>query len=182
MWGKTKISLLLGLAVLSGIIVSCDREPGRMYAGEFTIDNVLFGYGPYYAIGFSFELGTELKTSDSPPPDITVHAKTDAQGNVSGAYLDTPNVAESYALAGDFNTATEAKDFFDNLLQVGTYTWTLFADNISEHQVYVFKTREDNYVKFRIKNLVLDNRDDSAYAEVTIEWRIQPDGSTTFSQ
>lgn len=179
---RTKILLLLGLVILSGIVVSCDKEPATKYAGEFTIDNALYGYGPYYAIGYSYELGMKLKTSDTPPPDITVHARTDAQGDVSGAYLDTPNLTESYALAGDFNTGTEAKDFFDNLLQVGTYTWTLFADDISEHQVYVFKTSEENYVKFRIKNLVLEDRDSGAYAEVTIEWRIQPDGSTTFSQ
>ena len=179
---KTKISLLLGLIILSVIMASCDKEPANRYAGEFSIDNALYGYGPYYAIGFSFELGTKLNTSDSPPPDITVHARTDAQGDVSGAYLDTPNLTESYALAGDFSTGTEAKDFFDSLLQVGTYTWTLFADNISEHQVYVFKTREDNYVKFRITNLVLEDRESGAYAKVTIEWRIQPDGSTTFSQ
>lgn len=164
------------------MVVSCDKEPGKTNAGEFTIDNTLYGFGPYYAIGYSFELGCELKTSDSPPPDITVHARTDAQGNVSGAYLDTPNLTESYALARDFNTSAEAKDFFDNLLQVGTYTWVLFADGISEYQVYIFKTREDNYVKFWIKNLVLDNTADGAYAEVTIEWRIQPDGSPTFSK
>jgi hypothetical protein len=182
MWRKTKISLLLGLAVVSVIMVSCDKEPDDIYAGEFTIDNTLYGYGPYYAIGFSFELGRKLKTSDSPQPDITILAKTDVQGNILGAYLDTPNLQASFALAGDFNTGTEAKNFFDNLLQVGTYTWTLFADDISEHQVYVFETSEDNYVKFRIKNLVLDDTGDDAYAEVTIEWRIQPDGSTTFSQ
>lgn len=167
---------------MSALVLSCDKEPDRIYSGEFTIDNVLYGYGPYYAYGYSFELGVELKTSDSPPPDITVHAKTDALGNVSGAYLDTPNVKASYALAGDFDTGNEAKDFFDNLLQIGTYNWTLYADNISEHQVYVFKTRNDNYVKFRITNLVLNDTDDGPFAEVTIEWRIQPDGSTTFTQ
>lgn len=182
MWKAIPIYLLLCLAVLPAMMVSCEKDDGKTNAGEFTIDNALYGFGPYYAIGYSFELGRELKTNDTPPPDITVHARTDAQGNVSGAYLDTPNLTESYALAGDFDTEAEAKDFFDDLLQVGTYTWMLFADDISEYQVYIFKTREDNYVKFWIKNLVLENRADEAYAEVTIEWRIQPDGSTTFSQ
>jgi len=170
------------MMILPGIIESCLKERGTDNAGEFTIDNNLYGYGPYYAIGFSFEQARELKTNDSPEPDITVHARTDAQGNVSGAYLDTPNLQASYALAGEFDTDTEAKDFFNNLLEVGTYTWYLFADNISEHQVYVFKTRKDNYVKFRIKDLVLNDTENGPYAQVTIEWRIQPDGSTTFSQ
>ena len=173
---------LLCLLVLTGILVSCNKEPENIYAGEFTIDNILYGYGPYYAIGYSFEQGKELKTNEAPGPDITVHAKTDAQGAVSGAYLDTPNLMASFALAGDLNTAAEAKSFFDNLLEVGNYSWTLFADDISENQVYIFKTRKDNFVKFRIKDLVLDDSGDGPYAEVTIVWIIQPDGSTTFSQ
>jgi len=174
--------MLSALLLMSGMMVSCNKQPGEIYAGEFTIDNLLYGYGPYYAVGYSFETGRKVKTNESPPPDITIHASTDAQGNVSGAYLDTPNLVPSYALAGDFNTGTEAKEFFDNLLETGTYTWTLFADNISEHQVYVFKTREDNYVKFRIISLQLNDADEGPYAEVTIGWRIQPDGSNVFSQ
>lgn len=170
------------LILLATGVISCDKEPGSKYHGEFTIDNTLYGLGPYYAIGFSFEEGRTLQTIESPGPDITVHAKTDAQGNVSGAYLDTPNLEESYALAGDFDNEADARNFYDNLLEVGSYTWLLFADNISEHQVYVFKTRNDNYVKFRIRDLVLEDINDRAFAEVTIEWRIQPDGSATFSQ
>ncbi|MBS0012006.1 MAG: hypothetical protein KFF49_11380 [Bacteroidales bacterium] len=176
------IFLIPGLVLLAGIMVSCQKDKQALYAGEFTIDNALYAYGPYYAIGFSFEMARKVRTNESPPPDITVHASTDVQGNVSGAYLDTPNLVASYALAGDFNTADEAKDFFDELLETGTYTWKLFADNISQHQVYVFKTYKNNYVKFRIIKLELKDNENGAYAEVTIEWRIQADGSNIFSQ
>jgi len=180
---EKRISLPTAIVLIIALfIVSCDKDPESRYSGEFTIDNTLYGLGPYYAIGFSFEEGKTLQTIGTPQPDITVHAKTDAQGSVSGAYLDTPNLKESYALAGDFNSAEDAGNYYDNLLEVGNYTWLLFADDISEHQVYVFKTRNDNYVKFRIKDLVLQDIDDEAFVEVTIEWRIQPDGSTTFPQ
>jgi|GEM_PF-1192766 len=177
-----RIFYLLGLIIISGLMASCDKEPESVIAGEFTIDNALYGFGPYYAIGFSFEQGCKVQTNEAPEPDITVHARTDARGAVSGAYLDTPNLVPSFALAGDFATGTAAKTFFDALLTIGSYTWTLFADDISENQVYIFKTRKENYVKFRIKNLVLSDTDDGPYAEVNIEWRIQADGSTTFSQ
>ncbi len=176
------IFYLLSLLVMTGVLASCDKEPENINAGQFTIDNTLYGNGPYYAIGYSFEQGRELQTNEAPGPDITVHAKTDAQGTVSGAYLDTPNLTASFALAGDFNSVTDAKSFFDDLLTLGNYSWMLFADGISENQVYVFETRKENYVKFRIIDLVLDDNGDGPYAEVTIEWRIQPDGSTTFSQ
>lgn len=175
------IFYLLGLLIITGLVSSCNKEDDSLYEGEFTIDNALYGYGPYYAIGYSFEENRKVQTNDVPGPDITVHARTDAQGAVSGAYLDTPNVVASFALAGSFATAAEAKTFFDELLSVGSYNWTLFADNISENQVYIFKTRKENYVKFRIKDLVLNDDDEGPFAEVTIEWQIQPDGSTTFS-
>lgn len=171
------------LLIITAMLLSCSREAEDIYSGEFTIDNALFVYGQYYyAIGFSFEEAEEKRTIDTPGPDITVHAYSDAQGAVSGAYLDTPNLVASFALAGDFPSATGAKNFYDDLLTAGSYSWTLSADDISENQVYVFRTRMDNYVKFWIKDLLLDDTDDGPYAEVTIEWQIQPDGSTTFSR
>ncbi|MDT8400793.1 MAG: hypothetical protein RQ743_03785 [Bacteroidales bacterium] len=179
---KKGILYLSGFILIAVLMASCDKDAESVYAGEFTIDNTLYGPGPYYAIGFSFDKGQKVQTDAVPGPDITVHARTDIQGAVSGAYLDTPNLLPSFALAGDFATGTEAKTFFDELLAIGSYSWTLFADDISEHQVYVFKTRKENYVKFRIKNLVLNDTGDGPFAEITIEWRIQADGSTTFSQ
>ncbi len=180
MAGIRKIFYFIVLLVFSAGLNSCEKDPGKIYAGEFTIDNTLYGYGPYYAIGFSFEEGKKTETDRSPEPDITVHAKTDAHGNVLGAYLDTPNLTESFALAGEFDNEQESKTFFDNLLNIETYTWMSFADDISEYQVYVFKTREGNYVKFRIRDLDLEDTGNGPVAVVTIEWRIQPDGSTVF--
>ncbi|MEE4213902.1 MAG: hypothetical protein V2I34_02480 [Bacteroidales bacterium] len=178
-----RILYLPGLLFITAVLLSCDREPENIYSGEFIIDNTLYVYGQYYyATGFSFEEGEERRTIDTPGPDITVHAYSDAQGAVSGAYLDTPNLVASFALAGDFPSAAEAKTFYDKLLTAGSYSWTLSANDIGENQVYVFRTRKDNYVKFRIKELLLDDTDEGPYAEVTIEWQIQPDGSATFSR
>ncbi|MDZ7739151.1 MAG: hypothetical protein U5K32_08830 [Bacteroidales bacterium] len=166
------------------LLDSCEKDPEQATGGVFTIDNTLYGQVQFYAIGFSFEQGRKLKTSDVPGPDITVHARTGATGGIEGAYIDTPNLVESFALAGGFGSEAEAKTFFDGLLEIepASYNWVLNADDVRMHQVWIFKTSEDNYVRFMIKDLVLEDGDGVAYAELTAEWLIQADGSTTFEQ
>lgn len=182
--GYTVKILTAAVLLLSGFLTSCEKEPEQVTAGEFTIDNILYGQGPYYAIGYSFELGRKLKTSDVPEPDITIHARTGTGGDIEGAYLDTPNLVESFALAGEFGSEAEATVFFNELMEVepASYDWELYADGVKVNQVWLFKTREDNYVRFMIKDLVLDDTGGVPYAELTATWHIQPDGSTTFSQ
>lgn len=184
MGNAVKILLMAGVAVLTVLLTSCEKEPGQLSAGEFTIDNTLYGQVQYYAIGFSFEQGRKLKTTDVPGPDITVHARTGAGGVTEGAYLDTPNLMESFALAGEFDTGPGAAAFFDELTEIEPllYDWVLSADGIKLNQVWLFKTREDNYARFMIKDLVLEDDEGEAYAELTAEWVIQADGSNTFSQ
>ena len=171
---------ITAFAILILISSGCNKEEQNTDYGDITIDNLLYGHGPYYAIGFSFELGTELKTNNTPEPDITVHASSDAGGNITGAYLDTPNLIESFALAGSFGSAAEASSFYDSLTDIGTLPWVSFADDISVNQVWVFKTREENYVKLQIKELTLEQREGLPYAMVRFRWRIQPDGTPTF--
>jgi hypothetical protein len=184
MGDAVKILLMAAVLVMPVFLTSCEKEPEHLPAGVFTIDNTLYGYGPYYAIGFSFEQGRKLKTSDVPGPDVTVHARTGAGGDIEGAYIDTPNLVESFALAGEFGSEAEAKTFFDQLPEIepASYDWVLYADGVRMHQVWIFKTSEDNYVRFMIKDLVLDDAEGGPYAELTAAWQIQADGSTTFSQ
>ncbi|HKL67589.1 MAG TPA: hypothetical protein VJ877_06820 [Bacteroidales bacterium] len=175
-----RLLLTAGMVLPCLLLSSCEKEPQDRDSGEFTIDNALYGVGPYYAIGFSFEEGRKVRTDESPQPDITVHARTDAGGNITGAYLDTPKLIESFALAGEFQSLSEAEDFFNDLLEVGTYTWTLLADDIKENQVWIFKTSQDNYVKFLITDLLLDGSGDVPIAEITVSWVIQDDGTGIF--
>ena len=184
MGDAVKILLMAAVLAMPMLLDSCEKEPEQLTAGVFTIDNTLYGYGPYYAIGFSFEKGRKLKTSDEPGPDITIHVRTGAGGNIEGAYLDTPNLVESFALAGESGSESEAKIFFDQLLEIepASYDWVLYADGVRMHQVWIFKTQEDNYAGFMIKDLVLEDAESGPYAEMMAEWKIQADGSTTFSQ
>ena len=129
-----------------------------------------------------FELGDVTSTLESPAPDITIHAERDLDGNIIGKYFLTPNLVESFALAGEYANESEALTAFNQLLEVGAPTWQLSAMDVEEHQLWLFRTSEQNYVKFRIIEIVTDNTQNPPYIEVTFEWRIQPDGSTSFDK
>lgn len=173
---------VLCLILSLGVITACTKKNERLLSGEAIIDNILYGNGPYYAIGFSFEQGKELATNQSPGPDITVHAITNTAGNITGAYVDTPNMTESFALMGEFDSGDEAKTFFNNLKETGSADWLAFANDIEVDQVWIFKTSEANYVKIRIISVVIEDALSGAFSEVAFEWQIQPDGSIIFTK
>ena len=176
-----KIAAVLLLATLLLTMAGCKKRDRDPYHGIDTIDNVLYGSQPYYALGFSFEKGEPVSTLEFPPPDITIHVNVDINGNITGKYILTPNLTESFALAASLGSAAEASDYFDSLLEVGTPAWLEIAGGVEENQVWLFRTRNDNYVKFRIIELKTDNSQYPPWIEMEFEWRIEPDGSTTFS-
>jgi len=171
--------LLLGLLIIS--LTGCEKKDKDRYYGIDVIDNTLYGTQFYYAYGFSFEAGEKLSTIESPAPDITIHASTDLDGNIIGMYINSPNLIESFSLAGSFNTAKEAEDYFNDLLDVGSPQWTLNAPDVEENQVWLFRTSEDNYVKFRIIELITDDNVNPPKVEMRFEWRLQPGGSSIFT-
>ncbi len=175
-----QISLLLIL--LAGLITAGCKKDEQRFSGTDTIDNTLVPSGQTFAIfGFSFELGKVISNLEPPGPDITVHLETDING-IIGKYLGTVNLVESFALAGEYPDASEASAAFDNLLEVGTRTWQLAAWGLEENQVWLFKSSEGSYVKFRIIEIQVDEQQNPPYIEVTFKWRIQPDGSEIFSK
>lgn len=176
------------LILLPVFFLVCITTPGckkdkQPYSGTDTIDNTLVPSGQVFAVfGFSFEEGKVLSNLEPPGPDITINLQTDFDGNVTGKYFDSNRLVESFALAGEYSGASEAIAAFDNLLEVGTRTWQLAAWGVEENQVWLFKTSEGNYVKFRIIEIQVDEQADPPYIEVTFEWRIQPDGADIFSK
>lgn len=168
------------IILLSIVAFACNKKDLNPYSGVDIIDNKLYGTQSYYALGFSFELGKKTSTLEVPAPDITIHVSTDVGGNITGKYINSPNLIESFALAGSFNSITEADDFFNSLTEVGNRIWSLNAQNVEENDVWLFKTSEGNYVKFRIVELITDNAVNPPFVQMKFEWRLQPDGSTTF--
>ncbi|MEE4115072.1 MAG: hypothetical protein V2I37_02835 [Marinilabiliaceae bacterium] len=169
-------SMLVVLIVLA----ACSKNDNDRYHGVDTIDNKLYGSTTYYALGFSFELGKLTSTLEAPAPDITIHVNTDVDGNITGKYINTPNLIESFALAASLPGVAEAEDYFDSLLDAGNPAWFASATNVAENQVWIYKTAKGNYVKFRIIELNTDNAASPPFVEMKFEWRIQPDGSPLF--
>ena len=167
--------------ILMALLPGCKKEDEQVYSGTATIDNVLYGQSVYYAIGFSFEETKLLPTHEQPQPDITVHAITDNEGSVTGAYLDTPVLVPPFYLAGEFASSTEAIEFYNNLAEVGNHAWVATANPVLENQVWMFKTAAGNYVKFRVISITLEDRQSGPYVKMKFEWRLQPGGSTTFT-
>lgn len=176
--GEVIASLLLLASII--LLPGCRKKDKDPYHGIDTIDNTLYGSQPYFAYGFSFEEGGIASTLEFPPPDITIHVNVDISGSITGKYILTPNLVESFALSAEFSTPGEATDYFNSLTETGTPVWKDSAEAVEENQVWLFRTRKDNYVKFRIIEIKTDNSQSPPYIEMTFEWRIQPDGSTTF--
>lgn len=172
---------ILALLVVSAIaFYGCKKDDSTKDSGIATIDNTIYGQNVYYAIGFSFDEGKTLPTHQEPQPDITVHAITDNNGDVTGAYLDTPILLPPFSIAGEFDNSQDASDFFESLLVIGSPEWLPSANPVKENQVWIFKTGKGNYAKFRVISLLLEKRGDTPYAQIKFEWQLQPDGSTIF--
>jgi len=176
------LSISLAFLLIAASMLSGCKKDKQIYSGTDTIDNVLVPSGQTFAIfGFSFELGRVISNLEPPGPDITIHLRTDISG-VTGKYFDTDTFVESFALAGEYGSATEAKTAFDDLVDVGSPTWFSTAEDLEENQVWLFRTTEGNYVKLRLTDLTVDEQQDPPYIQVTFQWRIQPDGSSSFSK
>ena len=172
-----KLLFLVFVILISG----CEKKDEDKYYGIDTIDNTLYGTQIYYAMGFSFETGSESSTLESPGPDITIHVATDIGGNIVGKYINSPNLTESFALVASFGTSAEAEENFDELRDTGSPGWSLSAGGLEVNQVWLFKTSKGNFVKFRVIELKTDNSINPPGVEIKFEWRLQPGGSSIFT-
>ena len=172
------------LIVLVFILTGCKKEDKPVYSGTITIDNVLYGTGPYYAKGFSVPTGTLVSTLNNPLDVITILEDHDIDFNVRKLYFSTSNFNNSFALYGSYNTESDAKQSFDNLTTFIIPSWLELADDVKPHQVWLYKTSSNHYAKIRVINTFTEKRDNMVfpYAECTFEWVYQPDGSTTFPE
>ena len=173
---KYLITVLLLLSFLTG----CKKDNGSEYTGTFTIDNSLYGMGPYYALGFSFSLGKEVSTLDDPGPDITLIADVDIDGTIRRLLLQTENFKSSFFKYGQYSDAASASAAFNNLASVTVPAWVESGENIEPNQIWIFRTSTEHYAKFRVISTLAEKRSGNAYAECTFEWVYQPDGTLTF--
>lgn len=168
------------LILLMFLVSGCRKDKYPALSGSVTIDNNLYGDGPYYALGFSFQSAKKISTLEDPAPDITLVAATDILGNILKLNLQTTNFKSSFYKAGEYSDASDARQAFDNLSSETVSQWVDDADAIAAHQVWIFRTGSEKYAKFLITDTFSEERDIWPYAECTIEWVYQPDGTLTF--
>ena len=166
---------LIFLSVLAG----CKKDETIRTSGTDTIDNTLYGSGPYFANGFSFSLAKKVSSLDNPGPDILLYVNID-NPDASRLTFQTYNLNSSFFKVGDFANAEAAITAFSNLKSVDVLRWQDMADPIVANQVWIFRTGREKYAKVRIISVKNELRNNLAYGECTFQWVFQPDGTLTF--
>jgi hypothetical protein len=170
---KIGIIIVFLLMILQG----CKKDNGPRLSGTDTIDNRLYGTGPYYAIGFSFPASKKISTLASPLNVFTINAYP---GNFDKTFLAAQNFNDSFFRYGKYADESSAAQAFKNLTSFSVSLWKPTGDSVKSNQIWLFRTSSDTYAKFRILSTVGEIRDNKSYVECTFEWVYQPDGSLTF--
>ena len=165
--------------IILSILPGCRKDDTPRTSGTETIDNTLYGTGPYYANGFLFSQAKKISTLDNMGYDILIYVNND--NPVRRLTLQADNFKPSFCKIGDYIDAASAVFAFNNLKSVGTYQWEDMADPINANQVWVYRTGSEKYAKIRIVSTKNEIRNNLQYGECTFEWLYQPDGSLTFS-
>lgn len=165
------IPILLIAAFFSG---SCKKDEVPL-AGTITLNNELYGAGPYYSKGFSFSKA-ELVSTLSQGFDIVITN----DGTTANLILQASNFKNSFSLAGSYNDESSAKQAFTALTQPVVDNWVEWAFGIKPNQIWIFRTGSDTYAKIRIISTESVARTPRDYAACTFEWAYQPDGTLTF--
>jgi hypothetical protein len=170
-----KIISILIICVVT--LTGCKKKNGPILSGTETINNTLYGTGPYYALGFSFTAAKKTSTLSSPLDVITINA---FPGNFDKTFFSDENFENSFFLYGNYADATAAILAFKNLTTFNVTQWNALGEGVKANQLWLFRTSNETYVKIRIVSTVGEVRNSIPYVECTFEWVHQPDGSLTF--
>ena len=159
------------------ILTGCQKDDTPPLSGTATIDNTLYGIGPYYAFGFSFVLAEKVSTLDNPAPDITID-NDDVPGNLM---FEANNRSNSFFLVGEYLPA-EALQTFNSLTTISIlgHQWQGIGHLVRPNQVWIYRSGTEHYTKIRIISTKSESQSPRDYAECTFDWMYQPDGSLTF--
>ena len=177
--------IITGLVLILGFAGCKKDEPSIITSGTATLTSTLVLEGSTYSYyGFSFEKGGISKYNPETStewPDIVIIAIQEPSGDVTGAYLDSPNIIEnSFNLTAEFDDETSATDFFNNYKTVDVINFSKLAKPILKYQVWTFKTGKKLFAKILITDVQAYIKISTPYAETTFKWVYQPDGSNEF--
>ena len=108
-------------------------------------------------------------------------SKKNNTGEITGAYLESPDNLEAFSLAGDFENASLAETFYNEYSEVQETDYTAITDSVKSNQVWVIKTRAGNYAKILTTGLAFCEEGAlGSYVELGFRWEFQPEGSKIF--
>jgi hypothetical protein len=168
------------IIILAVVMTGCKKNETAKTSGSITIDNLLYGSGPYYAMGLKISTGLKVPTSPAQADVLTILADNDVNNNVRKIYFATNNYTNSFSLYGQYPDVTTANQAYRDLRTFTDPIWAEIGDQVKPNQIWLYKTGDSKYAKIRIISTVGEKRDNKAYAECNLEWVYQPDGTLTF--
>jgi len=173
--------MMASLLILAG---GCNKDDNPGSSGEITLTSEIYGSGPYYVSGYNFSLGEMVSTLDAPGPDIVVLPESSPDNTVvKSAYLSSDNLKDSFTFNASFDDLASAENFFNNYLEVDdSKGYAGIAADIQPYQIWTYRTNNNTFVKMLVLKVRKEIRNDTPYAETTLRFVYQPDGSRTFPQ
>ena len=168
---------ILIIPILIIFLTGCQKDESPPLSGNVTLDNTLYGNGPYYELGYSFVLAEKLSTLEFPAPDITID-NDDVPGNLM---FEANNRSNSFFLVGEYLPA-EALQTFNGLttIAIQEQQWQGIGHAVRPNQVWIYRSGTEHYAKIRIISTKSESQSPRDYAECTFDWMYQSDGSLTF--
>ncbi len=165
------------------LLIGCGRDDQKT-SGTITLTNELFGTTVYYSMGLSFKQAGAISSLTVPGPDVFLEAGSLAEGSPVEPFLSANTLEPSYAFMGEYMTESEAVDAFVALTDASSlssvFSFIDLATPLRKNQVWVVRTRDNNFAKIRIIEVVLNTAANPDFASCRLEWVWQPDGTATF--
>jgi hypothetical protein len=177
----------ISLIVLLFVSSSCKKDNEEPSTSDITLSSKKFDPQNFYVMGYSFEYQDYIKTySSSSEVDIYLIDILNPNGGLSGVQFSTSTSSESiygFSLDSTFADYLSAEQYYDNYSIAKADEYETITDTVFKYQVYTFRTRKSNYVKFIVKEIRVYTENGIAdYIEVDLKYFIQRDGSTDLAE
>jgi hypothetical protein len=171
--------ILLGIGIVCISLISCKKETKIASSGTVTISSRQIASGPsYITYGLSFSAGALHKYPGQSVDVIVLALKP--SGDITALFFTAPDY-----YTGNFNNTyysvnpDSAEVIFNNYLDVSVTDFQPLSDTLKLGQVITYKNASNQYAKMLIKDINIV-KTDPPYAEVTVQWAFQSNGTTKF--
>lgn len=174
------------MACFMFIVSGCNNNNEPVNEGKIELSSELFGVDAYYTYGYNFEKSEYLKYSFLSPgstmPDIINLPFKKPDGTIAAPGFNSPYRVNGFHLLAEFSSLTEAQEFYDSYKEADQMAnFVVDSDTVKLYQVWLQKTKVDNYVKLLVKDINFFEEGLGAdYVVVSMDYFYLSDGSATF--